>query len=54
MARVGDHRDDQEPVSSPLATAAPDCSLPQRQLTLSHPSLHLPPPGKAQTLDIIS
>ena len=54
MARAGNHRDDQEPVSSPLATAAPDCSLPQRQLTLSHPSLHLSPPGKAQTLDISS
>ena len=54
MARAGNHRDDQEPVSSPLATAAPDCSLPQRQLALSHPSLHLPTPGKAQTLDISS
>ena len=45
LARAGDHRHHQEPFSGSLATPAPYCSLPQWQLTLSHTTLHFPPPG---------
>ena len=45
LARAGDHWHHQEPFPGPLATPAPHRSLPQWQLTLSHTTLHLPPPG---------